>query len=164
MPFGPTTLMQQDDVMSKDRMNTYVFQPLADIINPPFASYNKPISDPNITTASTTFVDLDATNFNLSLVTKGNPVMLTFRGVANHATLAALIAFEITINGSVYGGGANGVMGVIQSAANSHMNVSFTEIIPLVAGTYAFKIQWKTSTGTGIFVASYFPQFTVREI
>lgn len=164
MPFGPTTLLQQDDVMSKDKINTFLLQPMADLIAPPFASYNKPITDPNITTTSATFTPIDATNFNLTIVTKGNPVMLTFRAAFLHSTLGATVSFEIFIDGVAYGGGANGIAVVNEYVANNILMASFTEIIPIVAGMHTFQMNWRTSVATATILAAQFPQMTVREL
>lgn len=164
MPLNPTTTFQQDDVMSKDRMNTYVLRPISDMINPPFAYYNKPITDPALTVTSTSFVPIDATNFSLTITTKGNPVLLTARIEGVNNTLAAVSAFEIFINGSAYGGGANGIWGINQYVANNIWTMSLSEIIPLAPNTWNFQIYARVSAGTLTMGASYFPQFSVREL
>lgn len=164
MPLNPTTLLQQDDVMSRERMNTYVFGPLTDLIHPAQAFYNKPITDPNITTASTSFVALDATNFSLTITSKGNPLLLTHRGYVTNASVGAATFFELYINGNPYGGGAGGIWAATHSTASAQLNASFTEIINFSAGTYTIQLYWRASAGTSTYVASYYPQFSVREL
>lgn len=166
MPYGPTTLINQNDVLSKDKINSYILQVLADFISPPMAIYDKSVSDPNLTTASVTFVDMDATvgNFNLAIVTKGNPIEIGFRGEFFNATLGSQNCLEVTINGGAVGGGANGLMWTYQPVASYQYPMSFREVYTLGAGSYNVKMQWRTSAGTVALVSSCKPQFYVREL
>lgn len=166
MPYNQTMTMTIDDVLSKDKLNTFVFTPIADMISPPFAVYNKPIGEANITTTSTTLTAIDDTlgKFYLQLVTKGNPVEIGVRIAVGNSAIAYTY-LDVEIDGVSYTS-SSVAMGVFYSAVAAAQGViSFREIVsPLAAGTHDFKLRWRVSAGTGTLYAAYKPQFYVREL
>lgn len=163
MPYAPFTTLGTDDVLSRDRLNTYLFQPISLMISPPFASYNKPIGDANITTTSAIFTAVDDTlgNFYLQVSTLGNPVEVGLRAVVSNAGIAGVI-FDVEIDGTLWG--TNGLAVATSSVAGHQVTASFREIIPMAAGGHDFKLRWKVTAGTGTLVSAYKPQFYVREL
>lgn len=155
-----------DDILSKDKLNTYVFTPLADIIAPPFAVYNKPTGEATITTTSTTLTAIDDTlgKFYLQITTKGNPVEVGVRiGIGNSGIAYTYI--DVEIDGVSYTS-SSVATGVFYSAVGGAQGIiSFREIVsPLAAGTHDFKLRWRVSGGTATLYPVYKPQFYVREL
>lgn len=115
--------------------------------------YSPPTSDPNITTTSTTFVDL--TGFSLTHVSQGGLIEIAF--VARVSVIT--VRFDFLIDGvSITGDndalGAPAVMGV----------VSILRYARPAAGSRQYKVQWRTTSGTGTVYPAGLAQFMVREL
>jgi len=167
MPYAPTTTLANDDVFSKDKINSYILLPLADLISPPAAIYYKPSTDPNLTTASTTMVAMDDTlgNFWLNITSRGNPVLLGFRANVSNSTASAIIRIDIEVDGALYNGSTNGIyQKVLPASAGVLDGVFFQEIMTLAAGSHDFKMRWSVNTGTGTINSLGKTIFFVREL
>jgi hypothetical protein len=152
-------------------LNTHLRDNLEALKDPPGANYEcNEVADYSTTSAS--FVDVDATNLALSMITNGGDVMLHFHGVVAHSLLNtnSVVQFNIDVDGSPHAAN-DGIMAVY--CINGAANVSFTRLITgLAAGSHTFKLQWKnyisgTATlyaGAGTTKYDVHPQFWVREV
>ncbi len=114
------------------------------------------------TTTSTTFVDVDATNLALTILTTGGDVLVHFHGVGTDA----VILFDVDVDG-VRDGGDDGFTRLTTVGP-----MSFTRLIAgLSAASHTFKLQWRVVAGTGTLYAGagtsnadVHPQFWAREV
>lgn len=99
------------------------------------------------TTASNSFVDVDATNLKLTITTTGGDILIGFFGFFYHTTLNATINLEVTRDGVAIAGD-DGLTGQRFSSANARENIAFNYLLTgVTAGTYEFRLQWKTTAG-----------------
>jgi hypothetical protein len=110
------------------------------------AGRDGPITSANKTTTSTTFVDVDATDFSITLTTAAKRVLIGFVGaVQTNAT--AIVSLDIDIDGSRQGGD----FGLTRTSMATTIanNMSFTYMSDtLTAASHTFKLQWRTTAGT----------------
>lgn len=127
-------------------------------------------------TASTTFIDVDAARLALTLQTSGSAVLVGFYGTFSAASTADTLCYlDVALDG-VRIGGDDGLAVIARKNGSGsslqHGTLSFTALVPtLSAGEHTFKLQWRVSGGTMILRAGagssgmdVHPQFWVREI
>lgn len=128
----------------------------------------------NATVTSTSFVDLDAATYSLSVeLSGGRDAYVEMQGQLHNATVGAFVYLDVFIDNSIYLStltgtpGAWGVWLQSQFVASSHMAVAFKHVIPagtLSAGVHTFKPRWRVSAGTGTwFETTGVSQFRVGE-
>lgn len=130
----------------------------------------------NYTTTSTSFVDVDATNFSLTITTHGGDVLLGFSGSSTQSALSNQhYDFYETTTGkyasTLSATPDDGSLGVTPPSA-SFAVISFVRVWPgLAAGTYTFRLRWKVTANTATLYAGagtpngdLHPQFLVREL
>jgi hypothetical protein len=100
------------------------------------------------TTTSTTFTDVDAAGLAGSLVTSGGPVLIGVASAWKSSGTSIDVCLDVTINGARIGHATYGVTFMQSVAANLLMPVAWSQVRALAAGTYALKLQWRTSSGT----------------
>ncbi len=123
------------------------------------------------TTTSTSFTDVDGTNFSLSLDTEGGDVLVWFSGNVRTNSAGQTIHLNVSVDGSD-NVADDGIIGTPVTGAQPGLPTTFIRLIQgLAAGTHTFKLRWKTNTGTatlyagaGTSNADVHPQFGVREI
>ncbi len=166
----PTT-RSANELVTADIWNTDLVDNLDYLNNRPSDEYTADeVSD--YTTTSTTFVDVDATNFSLTIETNGGDVRVGFRGNVAYASQNLEVYFDVVVDGTPVGGddGLNGQRVTLGLAPG--FNVSFDAYITgLSAGSHTFKLQWKVSRDTAILYAGagtsggdVHPQFWVKEV
>lgn len=108
----------------------------------------------DLTTTSTSFADVDATDLALTFVTGGGDVLLGFTGAVAHGSASAKILFDVhesVANARI--GGDDGLL-VASPATTTTTNataVAFTvRASSLSAASHTFKVQWRTVAGTAI--------------
>ena len=139
----PKTWNTGDPLAASD-MNTHIRDNFEYIKSPPTASY-KANEAADYQTTSTSFVNVDAANFALTIITAGGLVLVGFIGNIS-TSVAAKVNFDIEVDG-VRQGSDDGYL--CQDTASGEEAIAF--VIPisgLVAGSHIFKLQWKTSTST----------------
>lgn len=121
------------------------------------------------TTASTTFVDVDATNFSLTITTNGGDVMIGFHGTGSVNNVNN-IYMNIARDG-VGLVGDEGMMAETSSIANHLSNLSFLHVVAnVLPGTHTFNLQWRVNADTGKMFAGAgtstdtHPEFWVKEV
>ncbi len=123
------------------------------------------------TTSSTSYVDVDATNFAFTLVTNGGPVMVGFTGIVRHTNGTG--EFDVDMDGARLAGDDGLALGhAIAAAEPSKVTVSFVFLkSSLSAASHIFKLQWRVSAGTVTMNAGagsggndHHPQFWAREV
>lgn len=133
-------------------LNGQVRDNLNYLFNRPYAQYKR--TSGNYTTTSTSFVDVDATNLNLSLTTKSGVVLFFFQGVSQTDTNGAWAIFDVLVDGVAFGGGWLGYgmqAASYRSLAGENYDVTFIGMVAgLSAGSHTFKLRWKVTSGTGI--------------
>jgi len=123
------------------------------------------------TTTSTSFVDVDATNFALTITTNGGNCLVGFTGFVDIGGASTqYVHFNVDVDGSAYfaddglGGGWDNLTKKL---------VSFVVLIEgLTAGSHTFKLQWKSPlagtmtlyAGAGTSNLDVHPQFWVQEL
>lgn len=141
---------------------------LNDIINdieflrePPQGLYEIISSGADLTTTSTSFVDM--TGFTRTVISSGGILEVSFNGRLDHSGSAGFV-IDIVVDGvSLSGGNADGVYKNTRADLVQYANIR--RFLNLPAGSHTIKLQWKlTSAGTGTLRAASNPQFYVREI
>lgn len=108
----------------------------------------------NYTTTSTSFVDVDATNFNFSITTYGGDLWVGCNVIVTNGSLT-YTAVDVLLDGTLIGNGANYGLGrVALAGATYHLPISFAIPIPVSAGAHTVKLQWSTTGGTSTMYAS----------
>ncbi len=111
-----------------------------------------------ITTRSTSFVDVDSDNLNLTITTTGGDVLVMFSASVDHNGDSRGF-YDIAVDGTRQGGS----YGIRASKADQEGVVTFAHVIQdLSAGSHSFKLQWRVSRGWADIEAH--AQFWVREI
>jgi len=112
----------------------------------------------NYTTTSTSFVDMDDTNLNITLITTGRDVRVTFTGYGMVAGAAGELTLGVRVDGTHYT-----ILKTEEGGSGGIISVSFSYIFAgLSAGEHDFKMRWLTSDGTGTIYAGKL-LFDVRE-
>lgn len=161
--------------LTSSDMNTYVSDNLVALHEPPTGNYlANEASD--ITTTSTSFVDVDNTlgKFSQAITTTGGDIMVSFCGSIRNQTGGNRVFMALSLDGTVYGG-TEGIMGVVMPAAglaNPGTNGSFVYwFFGVAAGTHTVNLMWRVDGGTGQLYrgaaaasGDIIPQFVVREV
>lgn len=156
------------DPLTAAEMNTYQRDNMNALKTPPEEA--KQVNEgADYTTASATFVDVDATDLSLSVTTTGGDLMIGFYG--SFLGSALMLAYlNVVIDEAVVALEDGMVVQTIDVA--SAQVVSFVHIETGVSpGAHTIKLQWKASGGTatmyagaGTANADVHPQFWAREI
>lgn len=153
--------------------NQHIRDNLLALKDPPTASYlfNE---GADYTTTSTSFVDVDATDLALTIVTTGGDVFVTFFGVVNLSANSLLVRFDVTVDGVAVAGDDGLIAWHNGTTGNTiHAPIGFgVWVRSLAAGSHTFKLRWRmggagTATlyaGAGTAGFDYHPQFAVREV
>lgn len=158
------------ELLTAANLNTHLRDNLLALKSPPSANHE---ADETLdySTSSTTFVDVDSTNFSHTITTTGGDVFVHFHGsVYRSGGSTRLFMFDVEVDG-VRVGGSDGIAGMTAQADISPHGVAFTRLITgLAAGEHTFVLQWKVnglaylSAGGGLAYRDQEPQFWVREI
>lgn len=128
----------------------------------------------NQTFTSTSYVDLDPTNYDLSIEITGDaPLLVELEGVISNSTLAALTYLDVMIDNLNYLSSftvtpvTNGLWRASAFVANHLVPVNLKAYVPagtLAAGVHTFKPKIKVSAGTTTWYENaYWSQFSVGE-
>lgn len=160
----PKTDWAAGDLVTASEMNR-IGNNVAALKSPPTGHYEANQGS-DYTTTSTSFANVDNTNFALTITTTGGGVQIGFMGQARNTS--NLIYWDIELDGTRIGGD-DGIMGGLD--ANNFYPVSFVYLkTGLSAGSHTFKLQWKVGGTTGTLAAGAatagadtHPQFWVQE-
>jgi hypothetical protein len=112
------------------------------------AAYQRTSGD--YTTTSTSFVDVDATNLALTIVTGARRVLISLAGQARHDIASDSMFLDVMMDGVSLTGATNGIVAGTESSASYLWNPSFTFLTDVLsAGTHVFKLRWRVDAGTG---------------
>ena len=159
------------EALTASDMNTHIRDNLDALKAPPTDEYTCDESS-EYTTTSASFVDVDATNLNLTITTTGGDVMVGFYGTVKHSAASSNgVKFDVDLDGSLIAGD-DGLVGTNFAASNQIKAVSFVTLVTgLSAGSHTFKLQWNTAAATATLYAGagastfdVHPQFWVREV
>lgn len=106
------------------------------------------------TTTSTSFTDVDAAALAGTITTTGSPLLIGVTGAWKSSGTSIDVCLDVAINGARIGHASYGVTFMQSVAANLYLPVAWSQVRALSAGTYALKLQWRTSSGT-LTLASY---------
>lgn len=109
--------------------------------------YQRGVTDGNYAITSATFADIDATNLNCNLVTTGNPVRVQLF-VGNATISAGFGALQVLYDSVAFLGG-NDMLRLPTAATGMYIN--FQWIIPALAGSHDFKMQFRSNSGSNTF-------------
>ncbi len=142
-----------------DQFSADLFTDIADDLdflrNPPSGTYALSTAGSNITTTSTSFVDLTSTT--VTLTTQGNPINIYFNCRANTTNAR----FDILVDGVSITADNEGLGAV--TPASTFGNNSFFRRIAVTAASHTVKVQWRVTTGTGTVYAAGLLQLYVVE-
>jgi hypothetical protein len=124
--------------------------------NPPHGYYALSTGASNITTTSTSMVDL--TGFTANITTQGNPILIMFRVRANSTSAR----FDILVDNVSITADSDGLGAV--TPASTFGNNCFFAVVDVAAGAHTVKVQWRVTTGTGTVYAAGLGQLYVAEI
>lgn len=111
-----------------------------------YGSYTRSAGD--YSTSSTTFVDIDGTNWSFTKTFGAHVILCGFRGAVLANTGTNDVFFEILLDGANQSSSTGGLHKTTFSNT-AWSNVSFTHLISAVsAGSHTIKIQWKVSANT----------------
>jgi hypothetical protein len=129
------------------------------------------------TTTTQSFVDVDATNFALTITTNGGNVLVGFNGLTStHRTTSEGPSFNVAVDSVDYFADDGITMGGTFGSSSHQSPVTFVVLITgLSAGVHVFKLRWRSfnnggSTtctlfaGSGTTNADVHPQFWVQEL
>lgn len=104
----------------------------------------------NYTTTSGSFVDIDGTNFALTITTGAHRVLVALVGAAEATVAGDAAAFDVLVDGVSVSSGQGVTATRFDNIASYRKNVSFTYMTDaLSAGSHTFKLQWKQIVGSG---------------
>lgn len=124
--------------------------------NYPADIYTPSVAASNITTTSTSMVDL--TGFTTSITTQGGAIEIIFRVRANSTNAR----FDLLVDNVSITGDSDGLGAV--TPASTFGNNCFVAIVAATAGAHTVKVQWRVTTGTGTVYPAGLGQLYVREI
>lgn len=133
-----------------------IYQNLDFLRNPPADIYAPATNASNITTTSTSLVDL--TGFTTSITTQGGAILVLFRVRANSTNAR----FDILLD-NISVTGDNDGLGAVTPASTFGNNCYFV-ILAATAGAHTVKVQWRVTTGTGTVYPAGLGQLYVVEI
>lgn len=120
------------------------------------ATYGRVVRTADYTTTSTTFADLHASDFSITITTGAKPCLVS-ASIGNENSALGVIGFlDFTIDGTRYSGEPNGIaMGEPEYSSGARI-IQFSVITDaLSAGSHTFVLQARVNSGTGHFVAGF---------
>ena len=151
-------------------MNTHLRDNLEALKDPPSNNYELNEAS-NYTTTSTTFVDVDATNLSLTIVTHGGDIMVHFHGMFDHNTNGGYVFLDVDLDGTRIAGddGFIGTQGFEwgDECRNLHApyhRISWPGRTPLSSCGARVQVQATLLAGAGTANGDLHSQFWVREI
>lgn len=144
------------DVAAKQKLTAALFNQLIHNVdflrNPPYGLYAAGLGDANITTSSTSFVDL--TGYSRTVVSQGNPMLMMLMGRSAGNTRFDFLIDGVSITGDSDGVGAGPATQGITTIAR---------IVQPSAGSRVFKVQWRSTSGAVTFYPAGLGQLYVVE-
>lgn len=152
--------------------NTHIRDNLLALKSPPFSRTFLGLGS-NLTTTSTTYVDISATYVTATITTTGGDVFVTFTGNFKHST-GGQIYLDLSVDGTLQAGAPGASEGIVAKTVTSAAPgepLGFTWwVVGLSAGSHLFKVAWKVNSGTATFLCdgvvgeSLRGLFSVREL
>jgi len=103
----------------------------------------------NVATTSTSLVDVTGLTVS-SVVTTGGPVMIVFEADIDNSEATSQTWFDFKRdNTTLLGGGTRGLASFRASVNGDLTHISVVYFDPVGAGTYAWKVQMASSSGSG---------------
>jgi hypothetical protein len=99
-------------------------------------------------TAVTSFSDVDAGALAGTLTLLGGPLLLGVAGAWKSSLAGTDVCIDVAVNGARIGHATYGLSFLQSAAANMYQPLAWSQVLALAAGTYTFKLQWRTSSGT----------------
>jgi hypothetical protein len=155
MGFTDPITFVANDRLTKQQLVAALQDNMNALKNPPTALFVSSGYAADISTTSTSFTDVDATNLALTIVTTGNgnggpaDIMIGFSGTA-YSSASIRIYFRLMVDGVAI----DADDGLFLSEASDERPVGFLRLHPNVAaGSHTVKLQWKVSSGTGVLLS-----------
>lgn len=153
-------------------LNTHLRDNLEALKAPPTDTYVLNESG-DYSSASTSWVDINATTLSLDITTSGGDILVHFHGSFRPCSNAGEFMYlDITRNGSRVGGD-DGMLAVMRLVSAAPIQVvTFSRLLTgIPAGTHQIRLQWRMSAGTSVLYTGagtatldLHPQFWAREI
>jgi hypothetical protein len=156
MSFSDPVTFVANQRFTKAQLRTALMDNMNALKFPPTALFTATGYSSDISTTSTSFVDVDATNLALTIVTTGNgaagnaDIMIGFCG-----TLYSSTSIRIYLRCLVDGVTIDADDGLLVSEGSGVRPVSFMRLHPnIAAGSHTVKLSWKTSSGTAVLLSN----------
>jgi hypothetical protein len=131
-----------DATLPASDLNTHVRDNLDALKSPP-SDHHELNEVADITTSSTTFVDVDGTNYEFSITTYGGDLLVGFHGTVNESGGNQQVHFNIAVDG-VDVAADDG----LYSCYGLRQGVGFVyKLTSIDADTHTFTLRWKVQTG-----------------
>lgn len=149
------------DLITANDMNTHVKENLIALKGPATLMYNSPLY---LSTTSTSFVDIDATNLTFNATTSGGRFLIGMIGKTDMGSFNTTVYFDFRIglqgsSGVQVGNATNGIISALTSVS---FDVLYLSNI-FAAGTYTIKPMWKVANSSaGVNLSQL--QWWVREV
>lgn len=143
------------ELVTASIMNAHVRDQL-NAIKTPAGGYSTLNLGADLTIASTTFTDMDATNLALTFTTGGGDVLLGFFGTIGQSGSNQKTYFDVheSVAGTRIGGDDGLIEMNVTTVTTDFRGVSFVvRISSLPAASHTFKMQWKNTASTSTFYA-----------
>lgn len=99
-------------------------------------------------TTSSSFADVDASALAGTVTTLGGPLLIGMAGTWKSSAASTDVCLDVLINGVRIGHVSYGVTFMQSAAAGLYQPLAWSQVLAVAAGTYALKLQWRTSFGT----------------
>lgn len=157
MPWTTPKTWATNDLVTAGDLNLHLRDNLNELKTPPTSLYTNMAA--SYATTSTSFVDIDATNLNLTVSTAGGRLMVALLGTTS-ASAGSTMFVDFMIDGVRIGDATNGLIRSAISVGVYPLTMMYWTGA-LAAGNHTFKVQWKMSANTGYL---YQVQFWAREV
>lgn len=144
---------QVGELITASMLNEQIRDNMNALKSPPSDNYELDEAS-DYTTTQTTFVAVDATNLELTIVTTGGDILVHFHGCVEHGT-PNFICFNLNLD-SIAVAGDDGIIRCrpAATAGTGTIAVSFSRLLTNVAaGTHVIRLTWKTGAGTATLLA-----------
>jgi hypothetical protein len=159
------------ELVTSTKLNEQLRDNMLALKDPPTSLYNVN-EGADYTTTSDTFVDVDATDLSLTIVTGGGDVLVWFYGTVRNANGGGGVGLNFSVDGTDFA--ADDGLLVTASSSTLAENVAFIVLVQgLSAGSHTFNLRYRRNGGAGtaeIFAGAgtsnldVHSQFGVREV
>ncbi|MHB8625618.1 MAG: hypothetical protein ACYDBJ_04510 [Aggregatilineales bacterium] len=150
MPFSPPITWLPGQVVAASDLNSNIRDNSLYLLAGRPTGFTQHVGSSDYSTASTTFVDVDATNLILSLTTNGSRVMVAALCMVSGTLAAGGCFLDFIVDSTTRVGGTNGLISTAIAGGGTqlHAVTAIGLFTGLAAGAHTFKLQYR-GNGSG---------------